>query len=124
MAEDPGQIREAIEQTRADIGETVQAIGDKADVKGRAAQKAAARRDQLKKTSSQAQIKLAEMGRQVQAQPARGGPPRGHCRRRGGRGGGVGRHQMVWRRQPWLVWATAAAASLVVVARLLRRGHD
>ena len=48
MAEDPGQIRVAIEQTRADIGETVQAIGDKPDIKGQAAKEAAARRAQLR----------------------------------------------------------------------------
>lgn len=35
MAEDSGQIREAIEGTRSEIAETVQALGGKADVKGR-----------------------------------------------------------------------------------------
>ncbi len=123
MAEDPGQIREAIEQTRADIGETVQAIGDKADVKGRAAQKAAARRDQLKETSSQAQIKLAEMGRQVQRSLPDAARPVVTAAAEGVEAGASGA-KMVWRRQRWLVWATAAAAGLVVVARLFRREHD
>jgi uncharacterized protein DUF3618 len=123
MAEDPGQIREAIEQTRADIGETVQAIGDKADVKGRTARKAAAGRDQLKKTSSQAQTRLAEMGRHVQASLPEAAHPVVPAAAEGVEAGASGATR-VWRRQPWLVWATAAAASLVVVARLLRRGHD
>ncbi len=123
MAEDPGQIREAIEQTRAGIGETVQAIGDKADVKGRAAQKAAARRDQLKKTSSQAQTKLAEIGRQVQRSVPDAARPVVTAAAEGVEAGASGATR-VWRRQPWLVWATAALAGLVVVARLLRRGHD
>ena len=35
MAQSPGEIREAVEQTRQQIGETVQAIAEKTDVKGR-----------------------------------------------------------------------------------------
>jgi hypothetical protein len=35
MVEDAGQIREAIEQTRDDIGHTLQAIGYQVDVKAR-----------------------------------------------------------------------------------------
>ena len=35
MAEDPGQIREAIDETRSEIAGTMQALGAKADVKGR-----------------------------------------------------------------------------------------
>src|SRR4051795_9752242 len=36
MGEDPDRIREEIEQTRAEMGETVEAIGYKTDVKARA----------------------------------------------------------------------------------------
>jgi methyl-accepting chemotaxis protein len=39
VAEDPGALREAIEQTRAEMGETIEALGHKADVKSRAAEK-------------------------------------------------------------------------------------
>lgn len=35
MAEDSGQIRAAIEETRSDLADTVQALGQKADVKSR-----------------------------------------------------------------------------------------
>ena len=35
MAEDAGQIREAITETRSEIAETMQALGEKADVKAR-----------------------------------------------------------------------------------------
>jgi phage shock protein A len=35
VAEDPDQIRQAIEETRADIADTVQALVEKADVKER-----------------------------------------------------------------------------------------
>jgi transcription initiation factor TFIIIB Brf1 subunit/transcription initiation factor TFIIB len=41
VAEDPGEIREAIEQTRQEIAETMQALGGKADVKARASDKIA-----------------------------------------------------------------------------------
>ena len=34
MDQDAGEIREAIDQTRDDIGQTLQAIGQKADIKG------------------------------------------------------------------------------------------
>ena len=36
MGEDPGQIRQEIEETRAQMGDTVDALAHKADVKGRA----------------------------------------------------------------------------------------
>jgi ElaB/YqjD/DUF883 family membrane-anchored ribosome-binding protein len=36
MGEDPGQIRQQIEETRAEMGDTVDALAYKADVKGRA----------------------------------------------------------------------------------------
>jgi uncharacterized protein DUF3618 len=39
MGEDPGEIREEIEDTRARMGDTVEAIGYKTDVKSRAADK-------------------------------------------------------------------------------------
>jgi DNA-binding ferritin-like protein len=39
MAEDPGAIREAIEETREEMAETIQALGQKADVKARANEK-------------------------------------------------------------------------------------
>jgi len=35
MGEDPGQIRQDIEQTRGQMGDTVEALGHKTDVKGR-----------------------------------------------------------------------------------------
>ena len=39
MGEDPGQIRDEIERTRAQMGDTVEAIGYKADVPARAKEK-------------------------------------------------------------------------------------
>lgn len=115
MAEDPGQIREAIGQTRADIGETVQAIGDKADIKGRAAKKATAGRNQLKTRSSQAQAKLADMGHRVERRLPDSARPVLATAAQGVEAGASG-VKTVWKRQPWVGWATAALAGLLVAA--------
>lgn len=48
MAQDPGQIREAIEETRADIARTMEALGQKADVKQRLRQQVRDKGDNLK----------------------------------------------------------------------------
>jgi hypothetical protein len=42
VAQDPGEIRAAIDQTRQEIGDTIEALGRKADLKGRATDKARA----------------------------------------------------------------------------------
>ncbi len=39
MDQDPSQIREEIEGTRADLADTIEALGQKADIKGRVAEK-------------------------------------------------------------------------------------
>ncbi|MCU4185335.1 DUF3618 domain-containing protein [Acidiferrimicrobium sp. IK] len=54
MAEDPGAIREAIEETREEMADTIQALGQKADVKARAGEKVA----DLKATAGEAAHKL------------------------------------------------------------------
>jgi ElaB/YqjD/DUF883 family membrane-anchored ribosome-binding protein len=48
MGKEPGQIREEIEQTRTEMGDTVDALGYKADVKTRAKENIADKRDRLK----------------------------------------------------------------------------
>jgi hypothetical protein len=48
MGQDPGQIREEIEDTRARMGETVDALGYKTDVKSRAQDKVSGTIDSLK----------------------------------------------------------------------------
>jgi gas vesicle protein len=48
MGKEPGQIREEIEQTRTEMGDTVDALGYKADVKTRAKDNIADKRDRLK----------------------------------------------------------------------------
>ena len=48
MGKEPTEIREEIEQTRTEMGDTVEALGHKADVKGRAKDNIADKRDRLK----------------------------------------------------------------------------
>jgi hypothetical protein len=48
MGKDPSEIREEIEETRGDMGETVEALGHKADVKTRVKESVADKRDQVK----------------------------------------------------------------------------
>jgi hypothetical protein len=48
VGKDPSEIREEIEQTRGDMGETVEALGHKADVKTRAKESVADKRDRVK----------------------------------------------------------------------------
>jgi hypothetical protein len=48
MGKEPGQIREEIEQTRTEMGDTVDALGYKADVKARAKDNISDKRDRLK----------------------------------------------------------------------------
>src|SRR5688500_20151726 len=47
MGEDPGQIRQEIEETRAQMGDTVDALAYKADVKERAKDSIAEKKDRL-----------------------------------------------------------------------------
>ena len=48
MGKEPGEIREEIEHTRTDMGDTVEALGYKADVKTRVKDNIADKRDRLK----------------------------------------------------------------------------
>jgi Protein of unknown function (DUF3618) len=65
MAQDASEIREAIEKTRDEIGETIRAIGEKADVKARAGEKLAEGRDALKDSAAEATAKLGDVVQRV-----------------------------------------------------------
>ncbi len=65
MAEDASEIRQAIERTRDDIGDTIQAIGEKADVKARAGEKLVESRDALKGSAVEATAKLGDVVQRV-----------------------------------------------------------
>jgi hypothetical protein len=59
MGQDPGQIRQDIEDTRGRMGETVEALGYKADVPGRAKQAVSSRVDTVKEKVSGAGSKIS-----------------------------------------------------------------
>jgi hypothetical protein len=65
MAEDTSEILEAIEHTRDEIGDTIQAIGEKADVKARAGEKLAESRDAIKGSAADAKAKLGDVAQGV-----------------------------------------------------------
>lgn len=58
MGQDPGQIRQEIDQTRAQMGDTVDAIAYKADVKERAKDAVAEKKDSLVGTVTGAKDRL------------------------------------------------------------------
>lgn len=72
MAKDTSQIREAIEETRAEIAETMEALGQKADVKGRLEEEVKGRADELKTVarSSAGDLKAKLASAQEQARSA------------------------------------------------------
>lgn len=60
MAQDPEQIREQIEQTRGEMGDTVEAITHKTDVPGRMKESIANKRDRLKRQMAGASSTVSE----------------------------------------------------------------
>jgi hypothetical protein len=62
MAQEPDQIRQAIEETRQELGETVAALGEKADVKAAVGRKVEAGKEQLKASTESAKDALSELG--------------------------------------------------------------
>jgi predicted nuclease with TOPRIM domain len=55
---DPDELRREIEETRAELGETVEALSHKADVKSQVQEKAGERKEQLRQKSDELKEKL------------------------------------------------------------------
>ena len=60
MGQDPGQIRNDIEETRARMGDTAEALGHKADVPGRAREAISGRVESVKSTFAGAKDSVSE----------------------------------------------------------------
>ena len=60
MGQDPGQIRNDIEETRARMGDTAEALGHKADVPGRAREAVSGRVESVKSTFAGAKDSVSE----------------------------------------------------------------
>ena len=59
---DPEELREQIEEDREQLGETVEALAQKADVKGQVQEKVAERKEQLGAAAEQAKQKPVPIG--------------------------------------------------------------
>ena len=62
MAESPDAIREAIDETRRDLADTIQALGEKADVKARVAGKV---QETTERAADQVSTTVQEVGAKV-----------------------------------------------------------
>jgi len=62
---DPDQLREEIRATREELGETVEALAHKADLKARAQHRVDARKEQLRQRRQIAKTKATEIGEKV-----------------------------------------------------------
>lgn len=99
VSSDPEELRERIEQTRAELADTVQALAGKADVKGRAKAQASELTDRAKAQAGQARSLAAQ-----ETQVAKEQITRTHAEK------------------PWLFPAAGAIALLgLVTAFVLRR---
>lgn len=58
MVEDPGALREAIEETRAELGHTIEALGHKADVKSRASERLEDGKQQVRESIVKAEARV------------------------------------------------------------------
>jgi hypothetical protein len=64
---DPDTLRVEIEETRADLGDNVDALAAKADVPGRVKSRIAARREAANRASAQARVKTAPAAAKARA---------------------------------------------------------
>jgi hypothetical protein len=72
-AQGPEELRAQVEQTRQELGETVEALAAKTDVKARAQQKAAAVKEQAGHVAAQARDKAGQTAAQVRDRTAHAG---------------------------------------------------
>jgi ElaB/YqjD/DUF883 family membrane-anchored ribosome-binding protein len=97
---DPEAIREEISRTRADMGETLDALSAKLDVKGQAKAKAEHAKTQAKTTAEQAMTQAQTLVSQAKQQA-----------------------QTVYQRQPVAVIAGVGAVIAIVAGLLFRRAR-
>ncbi|GAA2766181.1 DUF3618 domain-containing protein [Streptomyces paradoxus] len=113
-AKGPDELRRQIEQTRSELGNTVEELAGKADVKGRALARAADLRDKAGAVTVQLRSSAAQAGHVVQDRAAHAGP------------GPVRTVVQAGMRHPGPVLVAGAAAGVVAVGVLRWRyvhGH-
>jgi ElaB/YqjD/DUF883 family membrane-anchored ribosome-binding protein len=112
MVEDPDAIREAIDETRADLAETIDALGQKADVKSRAA-------DTFDNTKEQVRAKASALGRRAdEAVPDQARPVVDQAK------SGTSKAAVATQRRPGVVAAVAGVVLFALIVRRRRRRKD
>jgi len=109
VAQDSGQIRQAIEETRAELADTMQALGEKADVKARVSGVVSEKTAELKTRASS--LEESARGALPDSAQAKVDAAIGSARRAGG----------TVAADPGKKRAVAIVAGAVVVLMILRR---
>ncbi|MFI9599091.1 DUF3618 domain-containing protein [Streptomyces sp. NPDC052043] len=128
-AKGPDELRYQIEQTRSQLGDTVQELAAKADVKGRARARAADLKDKAGAMTVQLRSSATQAGHAVQERATRTGH---QAQERASRAGQtlqerapVSNAVQVYRRNPRpLVLSLVAGSALVAAGLLIRRGRQ
>ncbi|MGX1567521.1 DUF3618 domain-containing protein [Streptomyces sp. NPDC055506] len=110
-AKGPDELRRQIERTRSELGNTVEELAGKADVKGRARARAADLRDKAGAMTVQLRSSAVEAGHTVQDRATHVGPRP------------VRNAVQAGLRHPRPVLVVGAAAGAVVAVGVLRRRH-
>ncbi|MEU0739747.1 DUF3618 domain-containing protein [Streptomyces sp. NPDC006134] len=118
-AKGPDELRRQIEQTRHELGDTVEELAGKADVKGRAKARAADLKDRAGAMTVQLRSSAAQAGHAVQERASRASHTVEHKAP-----GPVRDVVRAGRRHPGPVLLAGAAAGAVVAAGVLRRRHN
>ncbi|MEU4491661.1 DUF3618 domain-containing protein [Streptomyces purpurascens] len=111
-AKGPDELRRQIERTRSELGNTVEELAGKADVKGRARARAADLRDKAGAMTVQLRSSAVEAGHTVQDRATHAGPRP------------VRNAVQAGLRHPRPVLVVGAAAGAVVAVGVLRRRHQ
>jgi ElaB/YqjD/DUF883 family membrane-anchored ribosome-binding protein len=80
MGKDPDAIRHEIEQTRADMGDTLEAIGDKADVPARAREAVSGKIDTAKEKARGAASRIGQRAGQTGSRLSEAAPDAGEVK--------------------------------------------
>jgi hypothetical protein len=117
-AKGPDELRREIERTRSELGDTVEELAGKADVKGRARARAADLRDKAGAVTVQLRSSAAQAGHTVQGKASQAGHAVEHTLP-----GPVRSAVQAGARHPRPVLVVGAAAGVVVAAEVWRRRH-
>ena len=70
LPNDPEMLRAQIDETRAELGDTVEALAGKADVKGQIKETVEDKKEQVRERQDQASAEIKKMGERAKDNPA------------------------------------------------------